>query len=143
MLGSALLLVELVALFFGVSFGIELLQRRIGPERVKAWMGGRPVVAGLLADEASRLEEIAAVGRAQVAAQAEGLWSQITNRGADLGRVVDLHVESALEELERALRGSLAHLGEAEQAAVRQLVLKTAKRNAHFHLKDLRQLART
>jgi len=100
-------------------------------------------LGGLLADEASRLEEIAAVGRAQVAAQAEGLWSQITNRGADLGRVVDLHVESALEELERALRGSLAHLGEAEQAAVRQLVLKTAKRNAHFHLKDLRQLART
>ncbi len=48
MLGStALLVAELVVLFFGVSFGIELVQRRIGPERLQTWMGGRPIVAGL------------------------------------------------------------------------------------------------
>jgi uncharacterized membrane protein YraQ (UPF0718 family) len=45
--GTAFLVAELVALFFGVSFAIELLQRRIGPERLKAWMGGRPAVAAL------------------------------------------------------------------------------------------------
>ena len=45
--GTALLMAELVALFFGVSFAIELLQRRIGPERLRAWMGGPPVVAAL------------------------------------------------------------------------------------------------
>jgi glutamyl-tRNA reductase len=101
------------------------------------------VLGGLLADEAARLEEIASLGRAQVTAQAECIWGQIANRGADLGRVVDLHLESALEELQRALRGPLSHLGEAEVEAVRQLVTKTAKRNAHFHLKDLRQLTRS
>lgn len=44
---TALLVAELVALFFGVSFGIELLQRRIGPARLRSWMGGHPVVAAL------------------------------------------------------------------------------------------------
>jgi glutamyl-tRNA reductase len=97
----------------------------------------------LLADEATRLEEVAALGKAQVTAQAECIWGQVANRGADLGRVVDLHVESALEEFQRAVRGPLSHLGESEREAIRQLVLKTAKRNAHFHLKDLRQLARS
>lgn len=43
--GTAFLLAELVVLFFGVSFGIELLRRRVGPERLRAWIGGRPVVA--------------------------------------------------------------------------------------------------
>ncbi|MEY2981940.1 MAG: hypothetical protein RL562_2167 [Planctomycetota bacterium] len=100
-------------------------------------------LGALLADEAARLEEVAALGRSQVTAQAECIWGQVANPGADLGRVVDLHVESAQEELQRALRGPLAHLGETEQEAIRQLVLKTAKRNAHFHLKDLRQLARS
>ena len=45
--GTVILLVELVALFFGVAFVVQLLQRRIGLERLRAWMGGRPVVAAL------------------------------------------------------------------------------------------------
>ncbi len=45
--GTAFLLTELLFLFFGVSFVIELLQRRIGPERLRSWMGGRPVGAAL------------------------------------------------------------------------------------------------
>lgn len=44
---SVLLFVELVVLFFSVSFGIELLQRWVGPERLRAWMGGHPAVAAL------------------------------------------------------------------------------------------------
>ncbi len=44
---SALLLVELVLLFFGVSFSVELIQRCAGPERLRVWMGGSPVVAAL------------------------------------------------------------------------------------------------
>jgi uncharacterized membrane protein YraQ (UPF0718 family) len=45
LVGAGLLLAELVVLFFAVSFAIELLQRRVGPDRLRAWMGGRPVVA--------------------------------------------------------------------------------------------------
>ncbi len=44
---TLLLVVELVILFLGVAFGVELLQRRLGPERLRAWMGGTPVVAAL------------------------------------------------------------------------------------------------
>ena len=47
MAAPALLLLELVALFFGVSFAIQLLQRRLGDERLRAWMGGPPPVAAL------------------------------------------------------------------------------------------------
>lgn len=41
------LLLELVALFFGVAFLVQLAQRRLGGDRVRAWMGGPPLVAAL------------------------------------------------------------------------------------------------
>lgn len=41
------LVVELVILFIGIAFGVELLQRRLGPERLRDWMGGTPVLAAL------------------------------------------------------------------------------------------------
>lgn len=44
---AALLLGELVALFFGVAFAIQLFQRRLGPERLRSWMGGTPVASAL------------------------------------------------------------------------------------------------
>jgi hypothetical protein len=44
---TAILVVELVVLFLGVAFAVEVLQRRLGPERLQTWMGGRPVVAAL------------------------------------------------------------------------------------------------
>ncbi len=47
MSSTTFLLVELVVLFLGVAFAVELLQRRLGPERLQAWMGGRPAVAAL------------------------------------------------------------------------------------------------
>lgn len=45
--GTALLLAELAALFFGVSFAIHLVQRRAGTDRLRQWMGGRPTIAAL------------------------------------------------------------------------------------------------
>jgi|GEM_PF-178632 len=44
---TAWLLTELVALFFGVGFAIQLLQRRVGPDRLRSWMGGAPVTSAL------------------------------------------------------------------------------------------------
>lgn len=45
--GAVTLLVELTVLFLGIAFAVHLLQRRLGPQRLRAWMGGPPVVAAL------------------------------------------------------------------------------------------------
>ena len=44
---SFVLLAELAILFLGVAFAVQLLQRWLGPARLRAWMGGRPVVSAL------------------------------------------------------------------------------------------------
>ena len=41
------LVVELVILFFGVAFLVHISQRWLGEERLRRWMGGRPVTAAL------------------------------------------------------------------------------------------------
>lgn len=44
---TLLLVIELIALFFGVAFGIQILQRRVGGARLQTWMGGSAPVAAL------------------------------------------------------------------------------------------------
>jgi uncharacterized membrane protein YraQ (UPF0718 family) len=44
---AAILLAELVALFLSVSFAVQIFQRRMGRERLRQWMGGKPVVAAI------------------------------------------------------------------------------------------------
>lgn len=44
---SLLLLAELVVLFVSIAMAVQIVQRRLGAERVRAWMGGRPAVAAL------------------------------------------------------------------------------------------------
>lgn len=44
---TVILLVELVALFFGVAFLVHISQRWLGEERLRRWMGGRPPLAAL------------------------------------------------------------------------------------------------
>lgn len=44
---TAWLIAELTVLFFGVTFLVQLFQRRLGGERLRQWMGGTPVVAAL------------------------------------------------------------------------------------------------
>ncbi len=45
--GSLWLLIELLVLFFGISFLIQLFQRRFGAARLRAWMGGSPLESAL------------------------------------------------------------------------------------------------
>ncbi len=47
MISTVVLLTELLVLFIGVSFLVEILQRRFGPDRLQRWMGGHPVAAAL------------------------------------------------------------------------------------------------
>ncbi len=44
---TGILVVELVILFVVVAAGVHLLQRRLGPERLRTWMGGPPLVAAI------------------------------------------------------------------------------------------------
>ncbi len=44
---TVVLIAELVALFFAVAFLVHISQRWLGEERLRRWMGGRPVVAAL------------------------------------------------------------------------------------------------
>ena len=45
--GAALLVAEMVALLLAVTFGVALLQRRLGDEVIRRWMGGPPRRAAL------------------------------------------------------------------------------------------------
>lgn len=48
MIGDTLFLIaELGLLFFGVAFAVHLSQRWLGEDRLRRWMGGRPVVSAL------------------------------------------------------------------------------------------------
>ncbi|MBK8974584.1 MAG: hypothetical protein IPM29_01535 [Planctomycetes bacterium] len=97
-------------------------------------------LASIAADEARILREAADVGATQAAARADAIWQDIQSQRADLGRVVDLHVETALAELDRAIRGPLRHLADADQEALRRVLEKAARRHAHFHVTDIRKL---
>lgn len=44
---TLILVVELIVLFFIVAFFVHISQRWLGEERLRRWMGGRPVVAAL------------------------------------------------------------------------------------------------
>jgi glutamyl-tRNA reductase len=81
-----------------------------------------------------------AAGLAEVRSRARQVWSELAAGRPDLGRVVDLHVESALAELEQAFGSELSHLAAADRAMLRSLLVRAAKRNAHYHVQDLRQL---
>ena len=45
--GTALLVAEMAALLLGVTFGVALLQRRLGDDTIRRWMGGPPRRAAL------------------------------------------------------------------------------------------------
>lgn len=80
---------------------------------------------------------------AEVKAVAGQLCRELEATQPNLGRVIDLHVEGALAELDRAFAGELAHLDSGDRQRLRSLLERTARRNAHFHIRDLRQLAST
>ncbi|MBZ0152260.1 MAG: hypothetical protein K8J09_12085 [Planctomycetes bacterium] len=83
---------------------------------------------------------IKTVGAAEVKALAGPLFREVADGRPNLGRVVDLHVEGALAELEQALCGKLRHLSTDDREALRGVMLRAAKRNAHHHIRDLKHL---
>ncbi|MEO0480067.1 MAG: NAD(P)-binding domain-containing protein [Planctomycetota bacterium] len=97
-------------------------------------------LAEIAAKDAAELEGLAEIGRAEARLQAEHIWRDLIAERMNMGRVVDLHVESALGELERALCSSLRHLDTDDQERLRQVFERLAKKHAHFHVRDLKEL---
>jgi len=73
-------------------------------------------------------------------AEARKLWAELAAKRPNLGRVVDLHVEGALAELDQAFASQLSHLDDPDREQLRRLAVRTARRNAHFHIQDLKKL---
>ncbi|MCC6671845.1 MAG: NAD(P)-binding domain-containing protein [Planctomycetes bacterium] len=71
---------------------------------------------------------------------ARRLWIEVSGDRTDLQHLVNLHVDAAREEMEKARRNGLAQLPPEQMDAVAKLVERVARRNAHLHVKDLRHL---
>ncbi|MEM7199648.1 MAG: hypothetical protein AAF628_05240 [Planctomycetota bacterium] len=101
--------------------GLEALRQRAeaATAALSAWV-----------DEAVRLAQT----------HAERIWQELVAGRADLGRLVDLHVENAQAEVERARHRQLRGLDDAQFAEILSLAERIAKRNAHIHLVDVRRL---
>lgn len=93
--------------------------------------------------EAAELRDHAERGRAQARQQAERIWRDLVAERAHFGGIVDLHTEHAIGELEKTLRGNLSHLDDDSRDQVRKMIERIAKRNAHFHIRDLKELTST
>jgi len=80
------------------------------------------------------------VGVVEARAVARRMWGELTSGRPDLGRVVDLHIEGAMAELDQAFGGHLSHLEGEDRERLRSLMTKTARRNAHIHIQDLKRM---
>jgi glutamyl-tRNA reductase len=98
-------------------------------------------LAAIAAAGKAQHEAVRATALAEVRAMAQRIWAEVDAGTPNLGRVVDLHVEGALAELDEALRGKLQHLPDSDRETVRSILLRAARRNAHYHIQDLRRLA--
>lgn len=85
-----------------------------------------------------RLEQWAEQAGIAAVAESRRIWGELHEGRADLGKLLDLHVESAVAEVERALRGRLSTLDPQQAEEVRRLVERVARRNAHMHLSDVK-----
>ena len=114
--------------------------------RSQSLAAGMPKVVSL--DELSALSvehernyaETREVGVVEARALARRMWQELVSGRPDLGKVVDLHIEGALAELEQAFGSQLSHLDGPIRDQLRALMTKTAKRNAHIHIQDLKRL---
>ncbi|MFO1055312.1 MAG: hypothetical protein U1F36_24085 [Planctomycetota bacterium] len=129
----------------GIAVAVDISQPSVIAADVAGVEGLRLVtldeLSSFAADATSEYVSAKSSGLTVVAGLARQLWTELSAGRPNLGRVVDLHVEGALAELEHALGSSLSHLQSRDRDALREVFVRAAKRNAHFHIKDIRQLA--
>ena len=104
-------------------------------------------IAQLVNEEGTRRENSADVASELVRAKARTLHDELeaasSGQGADLGKIVEQHIEAATRELQSMFASQLRHLSDTDQEHVRRAVLRAAKHNAHLHVRDVRELTRT
>ena len=132
-------------LAFGLKVVIDISQPAVVASDLQEVVGLHLITLDeLSAIAARRVAEYGATktaGITLVAGLARQLWTELEAGQPNLGRVVDLHIEGAMIELEHAFDGALRHLVPSDRDVLRNLLVRTAKRNAHFHIQDIRQLA--
>jgi glutamyl-tRNA reductase len=101
-------------------------------------------IAGLVLAEDTRRNHNLEIADDLIESRGKHLYKTLTGgtQGLQHGlqMVINQHVDSALNEWTTAVRTKLKHLCEDDQEQIRQLVLRAARRNAHLHLTDLKQL---
>ena len=132
----------------GLRVVVDISQPSILAPALREASGGPDMPAIVSLDELSAMAaeqergyaDTREVGFVEARAVARRLWGEVTSGRPDLGRVVDLHVEGALAELEKAFGSQLNHLEGEDRERLRTLMTKTARRNAHIHIQDLKRL---
>lgn len=97
-------------------------------------------IAKMVAVEDARRNHNLEVADDLVRSRGKHLYKTLSGGRNGLHTVVNQHVDGALSEWTAAVRTKLRHLCKDDQEQVRQLVLRAARRNAHLHLTDLKQL---
>jgi glutamyl-tRNA reductase len=101
-------------------------------------------IAKIVQDEGQRRTAALDTAEDIVVGRARALHVALTETGGGthLARIVEQHVETAMQELQSLLETKLRHLSDGDQDQVRQAVLRTTRRNAHLHVQDVRERSR-
>lgn len=89
------------------------------------------------------LETAESMVRARSRALHDNLISATEGSRAHLGQIMEQHLDTARQELQDVLGNKLSHLSNVDQELVRDVIIRTTKRNAHLHLKDVRNLSKS
>ncbi len=84
--------------------------------------------------------DAARIAEKLVQARARQIYRELDSGRVSLGTVIERHVTNAMDELEQAFRGNLAHLSLHDREALKLILERSARRNAHFHIQDLKEL---
>jgi glutamyl-tRNA reductase len=104
-------------------------------------------IAVLVESESDRRQARFGTAEELVRAKAGHLHQRLiaVHSGAEvhLSQILERHLDNAMQELHTVLTTKLSHLSDIDQEQVRQALVRAAKRNAHIHLKDVRELSRS
>ncbi len=122
---------------------IDISQPSVVSPQVYASAGHRVLslddMGRIASEETQRQAEASDAGNKLAKSAAARLWEDLQDQRPNYGKVVGMHIELAVAEVEQALAGGLRHLADSDRDRVRDMMLRTAKRNAHYHIQDLKR----
>jgi glutamyl-tRNA reductase len=98
-------------------------------------------IGRIAAREAESRSSAADIAMKMVSARAKQIHRELDSGRVHLGTVIQRHVNNAMDELEQAFSTNLAHLTTPDRKALKQVLERLARRNAHFHIQDLKEMA--